>query len=120
MLSFGGRVNQMKDLSVLLDLATARPAPVPFVRRTLGGNTASPFDVHGNFESVLEATPGFTSATPGLTTTTPGVPPVSAEITPATSFAPTPRPPPLVTERTLPPGTGSGEDRDYHAALAKS
>ncbi len=138
LLSFGGRVNQMKDLSVLLDLASPRPAPVPFVRRAQGGGGTRPFDtVDGNFDNVLDATltsssSGVTGTTGGLTATatgltatatgvtgTSGVPPVSAEVTPATTaFTPTPRPPPLISERTVPPGFGSGEDRDYHTALS--
>ena len=98
LLGFGERVNQMPDLSVLLDLETARPTPVPFVRRSGGGRGI--LDVHAPLGTLVEA---LADSATGATT----------------SFAPTPRPAPIVTERSVAPGAGSGEPRDYHAALAK-
>jgi hypothetical protein len=105
MLSFGERVNQANDLSRVLDLATARPSPEPFIRRGRRPDPGSPFDIHGGFDNVFEAAPDTSSGTPGLT--------------PSAPFQPTPRPLPIVTQRLVPPGGDITEDKDFHAALAK-
>jgi Phosphoesterase family len=100
MLSFGDRVNQMPDLSVLLDLETPRQTPVPFIRRAGGGS--GNLDIRGAIGNVLE---NVTEVTSGIVTTVP--------------FAATPRSAPIVSERSVPPGAGSGEPRDYHVTLTK-
>lgn len=98
LLSFGRRVNEAKDLSVVLDLPTPRQAPVPFVRRA-GGRSRSFSNTHGELINIVDATP-TSSATPAV--------PISG-VTPRNV---------IVTERTVPPPTGRAEPRDYHAALA--
>jgi len=101
LLSFGQRVNEAKDLSVLFDRENPRQPPAPFVLRAARRSDSSS-NIHGELGGVLDATPTPTSA--AKTTL-----PISAVM----------RGDVIITERTVPPPTGRAEPRDYHAALAK-
>ncbi len=101
LLSFGQRVNEAKDLSVLFDRENPRQAPAPFVLRA-AGKLDSSAKTPGESGDVLDATPPATSST---TITLP----ISAVM----------RGDVIITERAVPPPTGRSEPRDYHAALAK-
>jgi phospholipase C len=101
MLSFGERVNQAKDLSVLLDLPNPRQAPVPFVRRTINDKPRKPvFGDLVDLQGILKVTPSFS---PIVLDGTPGHTPRQV----------------IFTERTNPLGNGKVEPRDFHAALTK-
>jgi phospholipase C len=100
LLSFGDRVNEMADLSAVLDLPNPRPSPVPFIRRK----------------------PPGTSHTLGTTVDLSTLLDLTAELFPATTtFMPlsgvTPREM-VITERTVPPGMVF-EEQDFHASLTK-
>jgi phospholipase C len=101
MLSFGERVNQANDLSVLLDLPDPRQAPVPFVRRTRDNKPRKPiFGDLVDFQSVLKGTPSFS---PIILNGNQGQTPRQV----------------IFTERTNPAPNGKAEARDYHAALTR-
>jgi phospholipase C len=98
--SFGEHVNQANDLSAVLDLASPRQAPVPFIRRAPGGNGDNPiFGDIVDLDSIVQAMPLYT---PNTSPPVPGVTPRQV----------------IFTERTNPPD-GAAEERDFHAALAK-
>ena len=100
MLSFGDRVNQMPDLSAVLDLSTPRPKPVPFIRRQPPG-TSSTFGTHVDLATLLDH---MVELNPTTTTLTP-----LSGITPREM---------VITERTTPPGMVF-EEQDFHASLTK-
>jgi phospholipase C len=99
LLSFGQRVNEAKDLSVLFDRENPRQPPAPIVlpaRRT----SASFSNIHGELGSVPDVTPTSPTST-------------AVRISGGTSGDV------IITERTVPPPSGNVEARDYHAALAR-
>ena len=100
LLSFGDRVNQAADLSVVLDLPNPRPRPVPFIRRTPPGSSHT-FGSHLDLSALLDMA---SELTPTTTTFTP----VSG-ITPREM---------VITERTVPPGMVF-EERDFHASITQ-
>jgi len=99
LLSFGQRVNEAKDLSVLFDQENPRQAPAPFVLRARG-KSDSFSNIHEELGSVPDVTP--TSPTSTAVRISGGR---SGDV--------------IITERIVPPPTGRVEPRDYHAALAK-
>lgn len=101
LLSFGDRVNQANDLSMVLDLDTPRQAPVPFVRRV-------PDRDDGNriFGDIVDLDTVLTATQP--------VPEVNSNGVPGE----TPRQV-IITERTEPPRDGVTEPRDFHAAIER-
>lgn len=106
--SFGQRVNEIADLSAVLDLTTPHQNPVPFVRQR-PGRPGSRFGELVDFASVLELSASFTSATPSTT------PPVTA-----TADGGGERTPSVVTVTERIPTRPEAEDPgDFHIALAR-
>jgi phospholipase C len=106
--SFGQRVNEIADLSAVLDLTTPRQNPEPFVRRR-PGRPGYRFGELVDFASVLELSSSFVSGTPS--TTQPGT---------ATPYVDGQRTPRVITVTERVPTPSEAEDpSDFHMALAR-
>ena len=105
--SFGERVNQANDLSLVLDLAAPRQNPVPFVRRRPDA-PPSRFGELVDFANVLELSSPLSVGVPTITTGT---------ISPDVSAARTPRVM-TITER-IPTPPEAEDPGDFHLALAR-